>query len=620
MSHEQILLMPAATESTVGTGSAAEPHALPGHLADAAHHYLDLAGNLFVVLDATGRVTLVNRCVCEFLGLEESSIIGRSWFDDIVGEEHGAPQARAAFQQAVATGGFTWKYFEFRLRRNDGEVRLLAWRNSLLREDDQIVGSLCVGEDITDRRRMERALYESEQRLRCLVTNNPDAILISDGFLIHYANPAGVSLFGATNADQLSGLDGRNNVHPDDRETVATALEGLTHGEQTWHGEFRIVGLDGVTRVVDAYITASPHEGGNLLQTVARDVSRQRQIERELRRRGEEHRQAVLRSPLPMMVHADDGEIQVLSSAWTEVTGYSRDEIRTMEDWLTLAFGSRRSQLRQAFDQLSNSDAPRATGEFPVRTRDGHERLWEFYSSPLGADANGRRYIVTIAVDVTDRFRLQREIVDVSERERNRIGNDLHDGLASHLSGIAMLARALANDLREGRPVDSRELDEIAELARAGTEQARALARGLSPIAGRLGSLEEGLRVLASDAHIISGMDCRVDCDDDLPQIAPDAAVQLYWIAREALSNAVRHSRATRITISLTADESSIQLTIADNGTGRPEHLDAGDGLGLNIMGYRASILGARLMIAAGRGGGLEVRVVAPRYRVDHFA
>ncbi|MEP6809820.1 MAG: ATP-binding protein [Chthoniobacterales bacterium] len=204
--------------------------------------------------------------------------------------------------------------------------------------------------------------------------------------------------------------------------------------------------------------------------------------------------------------------------------------------------------------------------------------------------------------------RLEREIVEISESERRRIGQDLHDGICQYLAAVGCAAASLQTDLLgKGLQVEATAAEELSILLKEGVVQARALARGLVPVqmveAGLVSALEE----LAASVSRLHQVDCRL-ISADAPSFAPgDSANQLYRIAQEAIANAVRHGVATRIELELETTSSGGMLRISDNGTGIALTRSESTGMGVSIMCYRAHLIGGDLAIAPSEDGGTQV-------------
>lgn len=136
---------------------------------------------------------------------------------------------------------------------------------------------------------------------------------------------------------------------------------------------------------------------------VINNITERRRAEQELRASEERFRRAVVDSPFPILLHAEDGEILQASQSWCEITGYTREELRTIGEWTERAYGERKEVVRADIDALYRLDHRKYEGDYTVRTKDGRTRIWEFSAAPLGALSDGRRVVISMAMDVTER-------------------------------------------------------------------------------------------------------------------------------------------------------------------------------------------------------------------------
>ena len=216
-----------------------------------------------------------------------------------------------------------------------------------------------------------------------------------------------------------------------------------------------------------------------------------------------------------------------------------------------------------------------------------------------------------LAQEAARRVRLEREMLEASEREQRRIGQDLHDGLCQHLTGTALASQVLVERLPAGGPVQG-EARKIVELIEGGITLARGIAKGLYPIAMQNDGLMQALEDFTTNTSDLFGIHCRFECNLPVLVDNPSTAAHLYRIAQEAVSNAVRHGRATEIEIALEESDSGIRLSVSDNGAGLPDPLPSHDGMGLRTMADRARSIGGQFAIRPGMLGGAEVICVAP--------
>lgn len=218
-----------------------------------------------------------------------------------------------------------------------------------------------------------------------------------------------------------------------------------------------------------------------------------------------------------------------------------------------------------------------------------------------------RQRTAALTDEIAERERLERAILEISERERRSIGHDLHDGLGQHLTGTALVAHALGARLSARQADEASEMLKITGLIEAGIEQTRSLAKGLL-----LAEIErEGLAIALRDFAAATALNFRIDCvcrfDGEVAFEENGTATHLYRIAQEAIRNAVRHGRARRVEVALTNRQEALELRVTDDGTGLPPEGERGDGLGLRIMAHRAAMIGATIRISVLESGGTEV-------------
>jgi signal transduction histidine kinase len=203
--------------------------------------------------------------------------------------------------------------------------------------------------------------------------------------------------------------------------------------------------------------------------------------------------------------------------------------------------------------------------------------------------------------EIQERTRLQKELLETSELVQRRIGYDLHDGLGQHLTGTALAGQVLGQKLAGQSLPEAAEADHLVELIQEAIELTRALARNLHPIEIQAGRLADNFQDLAAGASDRFKVSCQFECHPAAPLLPAvndiNVATHLYRIAQEAITNAVRHGKARHINIRLDFTGNEIVLTIIDDGIGLPENARNGDGLGLRIMAYRASMIGATFNI-----------------------
>jgi PAS domain S-box-containing protein len=212
-----------------------------------------------------------------------------------------------------------------------------------------------------------------------------------------------------------------------------------------------------------------------------------------------------------------------------------------------------------------------------------------------------------IARDITERKRLEREVLEISNREQRRIGHDLHDGVCQQLAGIALMTSTLADELNEKGVPESGEAEKISELINAVIDQTRGVARGLFPVRLEEHGLVVALDELAVNASELFKMNCRF-VSKDPPAVVDNAiALHLYYIVLEAVANAAKHGRASNVVISLEPSGDRYVLKVRDDGSGFNPSAPAQTGMGLRIMHFRARVIAATLNLQSKPGFGTTV-------------
>jgi PAS domain S-box-containing protein len=259
---------------------------------------------------------------------------------------------------------------------------------------------------------------------------------------------------------------------------------------------------------------------------------------------------------------------------------------------------------------LLEGESLRESTEFEHRVLrpDGATRFVRTRVEPCLDEAGRLLKVVGTLHDITERKQLEKQVLEASENEQRRIGQDLHDDLCQHLAGIEFMSQALSQRLQEdGNPEAGLAL-QVAGLVRGAINQTRGLARGLSPVQLESRGLLAALLDLADHVQGLFSVECRLEADARVEVRNPAVATHLYRIAQEAIHNAVRHGKAARIEIALHLDGPLARFRIEDNGTGfAPRPDEARSGMGLRIMQYRADMIGASLQVIPRTSGGVLV-------------
>jgi len=487
--------------------------------------------------------------------------------------------------------------------RKMSRAELLAWIEQLRLKQ--------VRRSRTQKRRAAEALADSAARLRAILHTAVEGIItIDDRGLIESANPAAEKLFGYPAAE----LAGRN-VSLLMPQPHRAAHDGYL-ANYLKSGQARIIGIgrevtglrkDGSTFPMDLAVSEVQLKGRTLFTGFIRDITARKEAEKALL-----HYVALVESSDDAIVGKTlEGYVTSWNRGAEAIFGYTRGEM--VGRHISILFPEERLGEEAAIMAKIRQGESVDHFETVRRRKDGRLIDISVTISPI-RDAGGTIIGASkLARDITDRKQLEREILEVSDREQRRIGHDLHDGLCQHLAGIEMMSQVLESRLAPKVAEAAQRAGEIARHVREAITQTRALARGLSPVTLESEGLASALHEHAVNVEKIFGVRCRLDYDSQVPVSSHAAATHLFRLAQEAISNAIKHGKATEVTLHLKADPGWIYLGVSDNGLGfAPGKEPSPNGMGLRIMKFRAGMLGGTLTIERNARGGMIVMCTAP--------
>jgi PAS domain S-box-containing protein len=591
----------------------------------AIQRYVDLfdfAPIGYVSFDRVGRIEEINVAAARLLGDSRDRLIGRPFAPYVIEEDS------ALFLNHLLRCRSSESRVETELhlkKKGNGEIVAhlasspvtSSMRNGALLYQTAII-------DLTERKRAEEAIRQSEKRYRALFDWVPVAVYTCDAKgLIQEYNQRAVELWGREpkRNDPSEKFCGSFKIfYPDGRPMphhkcpMARALRGekLTATDL----EILVEQSSGARRNVLVSPTALRGGQGKIIGAIncLHDITVRKRTENALRESEERSRAVIHQSTAGIagtdlaahIIFANEKFCSMLGYKERDLVGKTIFEITDPEDL---------AESKRLFHRIVRKAEPYQL-EKRYRRKDGSS-LWVSVSASPLRDVEGKtQSAVSVVLDIGDQKKaqailedrargLEGEILAISDREQRRLGQELHDSLCQHLTAIAFMARSVALRLKKHRVIEVEHIDKIAELINDGVTEARTIARGLHPVEMEPPGLVTALAALVKQRHW--PVPCRLEADEEISVPDSTAALHLYRIAREAVINANKYARAREIIVRMRRSGKGIELSVIDDGVGIPPDSPGGSGMGFHIMEYRARSIGARLEIKQVKPHGTRV-------------
>ncbi len=397
----------------------------------------------------------------------------------------------------------------------------------------------------------------------------------------------------------------------EDRSRFETAFDRVRNGESSFRLEHRLLAADGDERwmLTQAEVRG---EGTRLVGTTL-DITELKRTKKALEE-SEARAQAILETTVDGIITIDrNGVIESFNQAAEEIFGYDAEEVigENVKVLMPSPYREEHDEYLRSYHETGRRKIIGIGREVTGKRKDGSTFPMDLAVSEV--ELGDRTIFTGIVRDISERRRLEKEILNVSEQERRRIGQDLHDGLGQMLTGIGLLSQDVTRHLEAEGHERAEDMAEITEHVKEADQYARDLSHGLIPVDVEANGLPEALRRLTNNAERLFNVEGTFQEVGTALVHDNTIATHLYRIAQEAVNNAVRHGEADQIKIVLAAGEEQIRLQVRDDGSGFEEEDVTDAGMGVRIMNYRARIIGGTLDLSSALGEGTVVTCTLPR-------
>lgn len=549
---------------------------------------------------ATGRFLSVNQRICDINQRSREEML-KMTFKDMTNPEDLPKSLRC--MEALKAGKIRSYNLEKRNVLPDGT---LTWVNLTVSPmwlpGEPPLRHVAVVEDITERKRVEQALQESEQGFRAIFEQAAVGVAVIETSTGRYlsVNQRMCEINRRTREEMLQ-LTFMDVTYPDDLQDDLNQMEDLKAGRiSSFNMEKRNMDPRGTLTWINLTVSPMWRPGEPPLRHVAvvEDITERKQAELNYRRELAYNQALVSHTSAFIVVLDLAGRFVHANTAFNATMGYTQKQIMGKTPWeIGLMDTAETARSKERFARLLRGEKNPPT-DSRLRTRGGEWRSVELRSvATFKPDGSLDRIVIT-GTDMTERNRLQQEVLRVVEQEQARVGHDLHDGVGQTMTGIVSLLEALEGDLKGET---KQQAQRIHELLRQSVSEVRRMSHGLSPTSVKYRGLVGALKLLAETVSTNFRTPCLCEVDASIVIQPSDVETHLFRIAQEAVNNALRHGKPTQVKLSLQhVSQTECELRIEDDGVGMKKSKNAQrNGIGVRVMDYRANLIGARLTVKA---------------------
>ena len=607
-----------------------------GHAKEARHdlkNYLDTiiqtSHDGILVVDSEGRFEFGNEAFFRIFGWPEEELLGHNFIKVVPPDLHEFILER--WEEVQAGKGAPYEVDI--VQKNSARRSLLVSHRHMT-----ITGQrkYCViAKDVTERKQAEEAL-----RFLGLITEQvSDSVLATNlDFEITYINQSFEHLFGYSQEEILGQSPGMLNADPNAEQIQSDIYKTVSSGG-TWRGELLNRRKDGSTFQCDVTIFPLVDDAGNIFAYAGnhRDITERKQAEKALRQKA--MRESLILQSLPMAFYVGQpfGEYggTWVSDQINEICGFTAEQFDADSGlWASRLHPEDRERALAVFDSLIEKEAVEV--EYRWQVADG-QYLWFLDQAVLMRDENGNpKEVIGTWLDITERKRAEealtryhalleemvqtrtrelteaqttlrkvhRRLLNVSEGERRHLAAELHDSVGQKMVAMSLGIRQTIMGCEDsaGHEAELQALQNVGQQCTETIQEIRTICYGLYPPLLELTGLAPALRQLGQSCE--PAVSFHLQCDDSLTEarLHPEQEIALFRMAQEAVSNVLKHSEATNISISLERQADILTMAIRDDGIGFDTTSQLGQGLGLRSMTERALAVGGTIAITSQPG------------------
>ena len=442
-------------------------------------------------------------------------------------------------------------------------------------------------------------IANSDAKYRTLIEQLPAVVFMAyldRGIGEAYVNPRIEEMLGFSQAEWLEDpVRWYHQIHPEDQQRWSIEAADMFLTGRSLQSAYRVLARDG--RVVwfqcEAKMVRRDDGRPWFIHGLAFDITELKRTEQTLQEERNVVSAILDTVGALVVVLGPEGRIVRSNRACERISGYSANAMR--------------GRLFGELFSIPGDLIERRDFESDLVTADSGRRRIAWSTTVLPGTLATPACVIATGIDITERKRTEEAILEVSAGVQRQIGQDMHDGLGQHLTGIAFMSKVLEQKLADTHQPEAATAAAIVRLVNEAIHTTRELSRGLLPVVSEAHGLMSALKHWAAEVEHLYHIPCEVRGREPLEITEVRTATHLYHIAQEAVNNAIRHAHPTHLLVSLTDEPGFGVLTVEDDGGGLPTALPGHGGLGLQIMTYRSNMIGGSLTVERRKAGGTTV-------------